>query len=317
MEDEYYVADGGRFAAVFDGHGGAGVAQYLKGRLYPYVTHHLLLKHWEESDEDYADRGEGQGAAAGGDAARAPRRDDAEPPEGGGDGGGESGDAASTPSAAVQVHQRPSLSSRVGALRAAFEQVEREVIGDDSLEFQGSTAVAVVVHESDDGHRTLLSANVGDSRAVLSRGGRAVDLTRDHKPNDEREKARIMALGETIEWDQDCKVHRVRNLSLARAIGDRYAKPAVSAEVDIRHFPVAEGEDEFVLLASDGLWDVLSSQDAVSFVREHLRSELGSASGEAADAHRLVLRRNAAKYLAREAIRKGSSDNVTVLMVWL
>jgi hypothetical protein len=55
----------------------------------------------------------------------------------------------------------------------------------------------------------------------------------------------------------------------------------------------------------------------VSFVREHLRSELGSASGEAADAHRLVLRRNVAKYLAREAIRKGSSDNVTVLMVWL
>jgi serine/threonine protein phosphatase PrpC len=214
---------------------------------------------------------------------------------------------------------RPSLTSHVSALRAAFEQIEHDVIADDNLEFQGSTAVAVILYESEDGHRTLLSANVGDSRAVLSRKGRAVDLTHDHKPNDEREKARIMAMGETIEWDQDCKVHRVRNLSLARAIGDRYAKPAVSPEVEIQHFPVVEDQDEFVVIASDGLWDVMSSQDAVTFVHDQMQKELssGSMSKETADNYRLVLRRNMAKFLAREAIRKGSSDNVSVLMVWL
>jgi serine/threonine protein phosphatase PrpC len=333
MEDEYYVANGGRFAAVFDGHGGVGVAQYLKKQLYPYVTHHLLLKHWEESDDVDVDYDQAQDDASAGESGNddEAERDSSQAP--GRSSGLDSGTAPGPtahfrrrasgrggPEGAVQVHQRPSLSSHVGALRAAFEQVEREVIEDDNLEFQGSTAVAVVVYESEDGHRTLLSANVGDSRAVLSRGGRAVDLTHDHKPNDEKEKARIMALGETIEWDQDCKVHRVRNLSLARAIGDRYAKPAVSPEVDIQLFPVVESEDEFVLLASDGLWDVMSSQDAVTFVHDYMRKELASSSRmsrEAEDSHRLVLRRNMAKFLAREAIRKGSSDNVSVLMVWL
>jgi len=313
MEDEYFVADGGRFAAVFDGHGGSGVSQYLKRQLYPSLRHFLHLKHWEESDDDEIDNN-----AVGG-------LDDDE----GGAGGAvtPTSNDPSVPSSpqALLLHRRlshrrshrPSLSCHVAALRAAFEQVEHDVLHDDNLEFQGSTAVAVVVYESDEGHRTLLSANVGDSRAVLSRNGRAVELTRDHKPNDEKEKARIMALGETIEWDQDCKVHRVRNLSLARAIGDRYAKPAVSPEVEIQHFPVSEDQDEFVVIASDGLWDVMSSQDAVTFVHRHLQKELQNASPENADNYRLVLRRNMAKFLAREAIRKGSSDNVSVLLVWL
>jgi len=280
MEDEYFVGNGGRFAAVFDGHGGPAVSQFLKHRLYPEVNHYLEEFMWEESDVD-VDRA---------DAAR------------------EDGD---------KLHRIPSVSCYVSALRAAFEQVEKEIIEDDDLSHQGSTAVAVVLHESEDGHRTLLSANVGDSRAVLSRKGRAVDLTHDHKPNDEKEKSRIMAMGENIEWDQDCKVHRIRNLSLARAIGDRYAKPAVSPEVDIRHFPVSEEEDEFIILASDGLWDVMSSQDAVTFVHEYLKANLANMSKDNAESYKLVLRRNMAKFIARQALRLGSADNVTVLLVWL
>jgi serine/threonine protein phosphatase PrpC len=217
----------------------------------------------------------------------------------------------------VWEHGHEAVSSHASALRAAFEQVEAEVVKRDDLEFMGSTAVAVMLHEGPDGKRTMLSANVGDSRAVLSRDHKAVELTTDHKPNDEREMKRIMAMGETIEWDQDCKVHRVRNLSLARAIGDRYAKPAVSPEVEIQHFPVNEESDEFVVLASDGLWDVMSSQAVVSFVHEYMEKELSRMSKDNAESYKFVLRRNMAKLLAREAIRKGSSDNVSVLMVWL
>lgn len=272
MEDEYYVGEGGRFAAVFDGHGGGGVSQYLKKQLYQHVQENLQEKHWEERDDQ---------------------------------------------AAKDLPHQQPSIACHVAALRAAFEQVEKDVIADDNLAYQGSTAVAVVLHETDDGIRTLLSANVGDSRAVLSRKGVAVELTHDHKPTDEREKARIMAMGETIEWDQQCKVHRVRNLSLARAIGDRYAKPAVSSEVEIQRFPVVEEEDEFIVLASDGLWDVMSSQDVVSFVHNHMNSELASMPKDNEANYKLVLRRNMAKFLAREAYRKGSTDNISVLMVWL
>jgi serine/threonine protein phosphatase PrpC len=285
MEDEYFVAEGGRFVAVFDGHGGGGVSQFLKHHLYDAVCHHLKEKHWEEND-----------------AVHHPLVNH-----------------INTECAKNSSNAIPSVFSHVAALKAAFSQIEENVLADETLSYQGSTAVAVLLHESEEGHRTLLSANVGDSRAILSRRGRAVDLTRDHKPNEEREKARILAMGETIEWDRISKVHRVRNLSLSRAIGDRYAKPAVSGEVEINHYPVVEDGDEFILLASDGLWDVMTSEDAVAFVHQRIESELASENIAKDDIenYRLVLRRNMAKFVAREAIRRGSCDNVCVLMVWL
>jgi serine/threonine protein phosphatase PrpC len=264
MEDEFFVAEGGRFVAVFDGHGGGGVSRFLKRNLYDAVCLHLKneRKQWERG--------------------------------------------------------MPSVFSHVAALKAAFVQMDEAVLNDEALSYQGSTAVAVLLHESDEGHRTLLSANLGDSRAILSRQGHAVDLTRDHKPNDEREKARILAMGETIEWDRFAKVHRVRNLSLSRAVGDRYAKPVVSGDVEIKHYPVLEG-DEFILLASDGLWDVMSSEDAVKYVHERMEAELSreNIAKEDIENYKLVLRKNMAKLVAREAIRRGSADNVCVVMVWL
>jgi serine/threonine protein phosphatase PrpC len=302
MEDEYFVGNGGRFAAVFDGHGGSGVSAYLKNTLYETVNDFLQQKHWEV-DEIRNDSNS---------------NDSSSPVNGGAI---DSKDVVKTiqddKEYLLENAAMPSVASHVAAVRAGFEKIERDVIEDDGLAYQGSTAVAIVLHESDDGSRTILSANVGDSRAILSRNGKAVDLTRDHKPNDEREKKRILDMGETIEWDAECMVHRVRNLSLARAIGDRYAKPAVSAEVEIKHFPVCEGDDEFVVLASDGLWDVMSSQDVVSFVHEYMDHEVSRMSKDNAENYKLVLRKNMAKLLAREAIRKGSTDNICVLMVWL
>jgi serine/threonine protein phosphatase PrpC len=273
MEDEYFLSDEGRFAAVFDGHGGGGVSSYLRDRLYEKFQQHMRAY---ESDHD------------------------------------ESGNHGSS------YTSYPSIPSQVAAFRLAFDEVEKEVCMNEDLQYQGSTAVAVAVHEDADGTRTLLSANVGDSRAILSRRRRAIDLTRDHKPNDEREKARILGMGEHIEWDHYCKVHRVRNLSLSRAIGDRFAKPAVSGEVEIKRFPVVEGADEFILLASDGLWDVMSSQDVVSFVHKRLSAPL-KFGNQAGDAERAMdaRRRNMSRFVANEALKRGSGDNVCVVMVWL
>lgn len=300
MEDEYFVADGGRFVAVFDGHGGGGVSQYLKNHLYEAVCNHVQIKHWEENDA-LLNRPSPSINGATYDTGHA-RGTDAE---------------------------IPSVFSYAAALKSAFCEIEEDVLKNDTLQFQGSTAVAVLIHEKHGGnsntepskrkHRTLLSANVGDSRAILSRNGQAVDLTRDHKPNDDQEKSRILAMGETIEWDRVSKVHRVRNLSLSRAIGDKYAKPVVSGEVEINHYPILDQSDEFILLASDGLWDVMTSHEAVAFVHEKIQKELSSiniAKGDLAN-FTLVLRRNMAKFVAREAIRRGSSDNVCVVMVWL
>jgi serine/threonine protein phosphatase PrpC len=139
----------------------------------------------------------------------------------------------------------PSIQCHVASIRGALNRVERDVLTLDDLEYQGSTAVVIIVHQDDDGERTLVSANIGDSRAILSRDGKAIDLTTDHKPSDEREKARIRAMGADIEWDPYGELYRVNDLSLSRAIGDRFAKPVVSSEAEIDCLPIVDDKDEF------------------------------------------------------------------------
>jgi len=296
MEDTYFVGQGGRFASVFDGHGGAGVSSFLRDSLYDLTIKALKAKHWEESDSEDDENKFG--------------RDH------------QSNNNTLSPGV------RGSVSAHVSALRTAFAEAEANVLKETRWNSQGSTAVAVWVHEkstTDGAQRTIVSANVGDSRAILSRQGEAIDLTRDHKPNEEREKARIMRLGESIEWDGLAKVHRVRQLSLSRAIGDAHAKPIVSSEVDIKLFPVVEDKDEFVLLASDGLWDVMESQQVVSYVNDRMKTEVadfiassgGNIGPSDVENFKLVLRSGMSRCIAREAVRRGSGDNVCVLIVWL
>jgi serine/threonine protein phosphatase PrpC len=207
----------------------------------------------------------------------------------------------------------PSIRSHTNALRGALKRIERDVLKHDDLEFIGSAAVVVIVHFDEHGQRSLLSANVGDSRAVLSRAGKAVDLTRDHKPNDEREMARIRSMGEEVEWDPYGEIYRVRDLSLSRAIGDRFAKPVVTSEAEIDCIPVVDEEDEFFVLASDGLWDVMTSQEVVDFVCCNLRSEPGANPNLGLEEKQ----RKMARMIANEALERGSADNVCVVLVWL
>ncbi len=95
----------------------------------------------------------------------------------------------------------------------ALEKVDREVRRIVHWSYQGSTAVAAWIHEekatSTDGNssslsappqHTIITANVGDSRAILSRNASAIDLTRDHKPNDPIETERIEANGGHVPW---------------------------------------------------------------------------------------------------------------------
>jgi len=269
MEDEYFIENDGRFAAVFDGHGGGGVSGYLRDHLYDKVKHKLST------------------------------RDD------------------SLSKTSGSKHHQTSLATKIKAIREAFDEIDEDILSEDELQYQGSTAVAVMLHQDENEQRTLVSANVGDSRAILSRRGKAIDLTRDHKPNDEREKARIIAMGETVEWDHYCKVYRVRNLSLSRAVGDRFAKPAVSGDVEIKQFPVNDEGDEFVLLASDGLWDVMTSQDCVDFVSRRLKSAPKHLSNEERIKAQYTKRKVMSRLLANEALRRGTGDNICIVIVWL
>jgi protein phosphatase 1G len=132
----------------------------------------------------------------------------------------------------------------------------------------GATASCVLVV----GSNKLVVGNVGDSRTVLCRAGRAIDLSIDHKPNDPRELARIEASGSHV--SQEGRVDG--NLNLSRALGDlmykgRDALPpeaqAVTADPDVK-LEDLDGSEEFFVIACDGIFDVLSSQQVIDFVVE-------------------------------------------------
>ncbi|KAH9320013.1 hypothetical protein KI387_021782 [Taxus chinensis] len=111
----------------------------------------------------------------------------------------------------------------------------------------------------------LVVGNAGDCRAVLSRSGIAEALTSDHKPGTEKELKRIENLGGYVDLHHGA--WRVLGcLAVSRSIGDLHLKPWVSSEPDTRKVPITS-DCEFMILASDGLWEKVSNQEAVDIAR--------------------------------------------------
>ena len=145
---------------------------------------------------------------------------------------------------------------------SAMDEDSQEQNGNSfpSDEFQaGCTAVVALVTKA-----TIYVANAGDSRAVLSRGKKAIALSEDHKPAHVSERERIVAAGGFV--SEIGGISRVNgNLSLSRAIGDlRYKQnpelergaQIITAQPDVRSIDISP-LDDFLLLACDGIWDVL------------------------------------------------------------
>lgn len=138
------------------------------------------------------------------------------------------------------------------------------------MDVGGSTCIALLLR----GNR-VYCANCGDSRAVLSRQGVAEALSVDHKPTMESEWSRIVAAGGWV------AANRVNgNLALSRALGDFIYKrntvlaaeeQIVSAEPDVTQYELRPAEtDEFIVIGCDGIWDVMTNQEAISYVRSRL-----------------------------------------------
>ncbi|KAG1657713.1 hypothetical protein FOA52_002517 [Chlamydomonas sp. UWO 241] len=191
-------------------------------------------------------------------------------------------------------------SGEAAAMSLAFRAADAAVsAGTDG----GSTAVVVLISKE-----RIVCANCGDSRAVLSSTNGIVELSIDHKPDLDSEEARISACGGRVV--HTCSGARVMGmLAMTRAIGDRFLRPfGVIPEPDVKVQARGPG-DEFLIIASDGLWDVISSVESVSIVRRCFERACGKG------ASRLAGTRIAARVLARAAIGKGSRDNTTVLVV--
>jgi protein phosphatase 1G len=150
------------------------------------------------------------------------------------------------------------------------EGVPRENLFD----FIGSTAVIVLLRD-----RELVVSNAGDSRAILCRDGMALELSRDHKPESPRERTRIENAGGRVSVVGPC--HRVDfGLNLSRALGDFLYKrnvdlPASHQKITAIPEIVLERiqeDDEFIILGCDGIFELLTSQQVINFVRFRLKS---------------------------------------------
>ena len=134
--------------------------------------------------------------------------------------------------------------------------------------YVGCTACVSLITKTE-----IYVANAGDSRCVLCKGGIALNMSEDHKPNSTGERARIERAEGYVE---DNRVNGVINLS--RSLGDldyklnkklKQEEQMITAFPDVRAEKLANDTD-FLLIACDGIWDCMTSQQAVDFVKEHL-----------------------------------------------
>ena len=145
--------------------------------------------------------------------------------------------------------------------------------------FSGSTCVSVIFTPE-----RLIVPNIGDSRAVLARydnsskSYKAIELSRDHKPSEKDEAQRIYDndgriqpfteegefVGPKRVWLKD---EEIPGLAMTRSFGDRVAATVgVISEPEIKEFDLDEN-DKFMIIASDGIWEFISSQECVDIVK--------------------------------------------------
>lgn len=153
-------------------------------------------------------------------------------------------------------------------------------------------------------NRSLLVANAGDCRAVLSRRGIAIEMSEDHRPCCAKERMRIESLGGYI-----IDGYLNGQLGVTRALGDWHLEGMkgmgesigpLSAEPDLKLVTLTK-EDEFLIIGSDGIWDMFSNQNSVDFARRRLQE------------HNDV--KLCCKQIVDEAKQRGATDNLTVVMV--
>ncbi|RLN20798.1 hypothetical protein BBJ28_00024765, partial [Nothophytophthora sp. Chile5] len=192
--------------------------------------------------------------------------------------------------------------------------------------FSGCTLTVVLYFRRE---RRLVSANVGDSRALAwlpsaadhSEDGKerendeaavVLPLSMDHWPNDPEERARIESSGGFVSFAGLWRV--VGQLAVSRSLGDRHLRQYVTAEPSVFHATLDDqrGSDGFLVVASDGLWEAMSNSDVSRFLSKKQATAAAVDGGEA----ELTLNDLATELLTEGYVR-GSLDNLAVLLVAL
>jgi len=155
----------------------------------------------------------------------------------------------------------------------------------------GSTALCLALDGAE-----LIVANCGDSRAILYQGEQIISLTRDHKPDDNDEKKRIIKSGGKVIGGR-----LQGKLGVSRAFGNYEFKDSkyLVSDPEIKKFTI-EIDAQFLVLGCDGLYEKFTNEEIVSFIKQ--RSSAKSLE-------------DVIQLLVEEAIDRGTEDNITVMVV--
>ncbi|PNH06386.1 putative protein phosphatase 2C 8 [Tetrabaena socialis] len=185
-------------------------------------------------------------------------------------------------------------------IEAAFRETDSGLHTGDTT---GSTAVMALV-----GDAAIWIANCGDSRAVLSRAGGVLQLSQDHRPMRADEYDRVKQAGGVILSMRNGSMYVMGQLAVTRSFGDFQLRPYVIAQPEIIMHSRTE-EDEFLILASDGLWDTLDNKEAVDIVHRCLRHK----RVQSLDKREALVK--VGRVLTKFAVSRGSRDNVTAIII--
>ncbi|KAJ6238412.1 leucine-rich repeat-containing protein [Anaeramoeba flamelloides] len=166
-----------------------------------------------------------------------------------------------------------------------------QTLNQSRLDLAGSTAVMVLIIKN-----KLYSINLGDSRAILiDNKGKAIQITDDHKPTNRDELLRIKFLRGTV--SNNGRING--GLAVSRGFGDRDFQPWISAKPVIKCFDLAKEDRKYLVLACDGVWDVLSSQDVADIVMENANLNVAKIATK----------------IKSNAYSKESTDNISVIVI--
>ncbi|XVF54006.1 hypothetical protein PTKIN_Ptkin05aG0147100 [Pterospermum kingtungense] len=303
MDDRLFVKEdfcrsdifGGKpshFFAVYDGHGGSHVSTLCKNMMHTIMAEELTRVPTEKAAETSDGRSSSSGSG--------------------------SGSVSCCPAERLRRAEVDRVEEWEDLVRAALEKSflrmdqvalttcacgkPGHLCGCQAMElgFAGSTAVVAILTP----HHVVV-ANCGDSRAVLYRAGTAIPLSQDHKPERPDELERIRAAGGKLVYQNGVRVYGILNMS--RALG-------------------RQAEDEFLILATDGLWDVISDTLACEVTSACLSDESPATAPRRSYSERQVKTDDgellfpsksafAAAILCRLALGRGSSDNISVIVV--
>jgi serine/threonine protein phosphatase PrpC len=204
----------------------------------------------------------------------------------------------------------PEDSCVIAALTQAFKKVDAQLATLGAWKY-GSTATVALMHTSFAGSVIYL-ANVGDSHAALVGGRHARIVSIDHKPSNPMEAARVQNEGGLVFRKRVGGI-----LSVSRALGDHQLKGecgGVSCEPDVSICHVSD-ECRALVIASDGLWDVLSAADVQRIVQDSIERAVEK-KGNPTQVQD-CLSNEASQALVDAALKQGTHDNVIALVAFL